>query len=81
MTSQTPVTLYASRTSSASRRVRAALLYKGVAFEESGVDLDTGEHRRPEFRRVNPLGVVPALAVVADGGADGGPSEQVFLSQ
>ncbi len=48
-------------------RVRIALALKGIAAEEVSVNLMQGEQLKPEYRAINPLGVVPAL--VADGGA------------
>lgn len=48
-------------------RVRIALALKGIEAEELSVNLMQGEQRKPEFRAINPLGVVPALVV--DGGA------------
>lgn len=45
----------------ATYRVRIALNLKGVAFEERTHDLTTGQQHSPEFRRLNPLGAVPAL--------------------
>ena len=48
-------------------RVRIALALKGVAAEEISVNLMQGEQGKPEYRAINPLGVVPAL-VTDDGG-------------
>ena len=42
-------------------RVRIALNLKGVAYEETFLDLDSGDQRRPDYRDVNPQMVVPAL--------------------
>jgi maleylacetoacetate isomerase len=47
-------------------RVRIALALKGVAAEEISVNLMQGEQTKPEYRTINPLGVVPAL-VTDDG--------------
>ena len=47
------------------RRVRIALLEKGVPYEDVIVDLPGGALRTPEFRRLNPFGQVPVLE---DGG-------------
>jgi len=47
-------------------RVRIALALKGIKAEELSVNLMQGEQRKPDFRAINPLGVVPAL-VVDDG--------------
>jgi glutathione S-transferase len=47
--------------SSASRRVRLCLEEKGLAYESHPVDLAKLEHHSPEYLRINPNGVVPAL--------------------
>jgi maleylpyruvate isomerase len=46
-------------------RTRIALALKGVAYEQSGVDLRVGDQRSERFLRLNPQGLVPALE--ADG--------------
>jgi glutathione S-transferase len=43
------------------RRVRIALLEKGLPWEDVQVDLPGGGHRTPEFRRLNPFEQVPVL--------------------
>jgi maleylacetoacetate isomerase len=53
--------LYGAARSSASFRVRIALAYKGLACESSFVSLSKGEHRTPQYRRVNTQGLLPAL--------------------
>jgi maleylpyruvate isomerase len=53
--------LYSYFRSSASYRVRIALALKGLAHEQVPVELRQGEQRRPEYRAVNPQGLVPAL--------------------
>ena len=53
--------------SSASRRVRLCLEEKGLAYESHPVDLAKMEHHAPEYLKINPNGVVPAL--VHDGRA------------
>ena len=50
----------------ASCRVRIALTLKAIAAEEISVNLMQGEHLKPDYKAVNPLGVVPSL-VVDDG--------------
>jgi len=57
--------LYEGVRSSASFRVRIALNLKGLPYESQVIDLRAGEHRRPEYARINPQQAVPALA---DGG-------------
>jgi maleylacetoacetate isomerase len=53
--------LHSFPASSASYRVRIALHLKGAPFETVTVNLTGGEHRLPAYRRINPLGRVPAL--------------------
>lgn len=47
--------------SSASRRVRLCLEEKGLAYESHVVDLAKMEHHSPEYLKINPNGVIPAL--------------------
>jgi glutathione S-transferase len=42
-------------------RARWTLQELGVPFEAVQVNLITGEHRRPEFLRINPAGKIPVL--------------------
>ncbi|WP_437574586.1 glutathione S-transferase family protein [Sorangium sp. So ce887] len=42
-------------------RARWTLQELGVDFEAIEVDLVAGDHHRPEFRKINPAGKVPAL--------------------
>jgi maleylacetoacetate isomerase len=62
------VKLYSYFRSSAAYRARIALNFKGIAYDMVPVHLirDGGEHKRPEFRAINPQMRVPAL--VTDGG-------------
>ncbi|GJE60905.1 maleylacetoacetate isomerase [Methylobacterium trifolii] len=53
--------MYGNWRSAAAFRVRIALKLKGVAYEETFIDLDAGDQHAPEFRRINPQGAVPAL--------------------
>lgn len=55
--------LYGYWRSSSAYRVRIALNLKGVDYEYRPVHLvrDGGEQNHPSYRRVNPLGLVPAL--------------------
>ena len=59
--------LYSYFRSSAAYRVRIALNFKGIAFENIPVHLvkDGGHNRRPEFRAVNPQMRVPVLVAPA----------------
>jgi maleylacetoacetate isomerase len=49
--------------SSAAYRVRIALNLKGIAYRSQAVDLPSGDQRSESFRRLNPQGLVPALAI------------------
>ena len=55
--------LYGYWRSSAAYRVRIALNLKGIAYEQASVHLvrDGGEQHRPDYRALNPQGLVPAL--------------------
>jgi maleylacetoacetate isomerase len=55
--------LYGYWRSSSSYRVRIALNLKGIDYRQEPVNLvnGDGEQTRPEYRAVNPLGLVPAL--------------------
>jgi glutathione S-transferase len=37
------------------------LYEKGVPFEEEKIDLATGAHKSPEYKKLQPFGVVPVL--------------------
>lgn len=62
--------LYNFWRSSCSQRVRIALNLKGIDYDYRAVNLWEGDQFTPEFERLNPLKLVPALvdadAVVAD---------------
>lgn len=53
--------LYGHPLSGHAHRPRALLRILGVPFEEVVVDLKSGEHKRPAFLALNPLGQVPVL--------------------
>lgn len=55
--------LYGYWRSSASYRVRIALNAAGIRYRPVEVNLLTGEHRDPAFRKRNPQGLVPALEI------------------
>jgi len=52
---------------SATYRVRVAFNLKGVRPRETNVDLDAGEQLGEAFRRINPMGAIPALIDHAPG--------------
>ncbi|HEY5898264.1 MAG TPA: maleylacetoacetate isomerase [Burkholderiales bacterium] len=58
--------LYTYFRSSAAFRVRIALNLKGMDYEPVFVHLAKGEHRKPEYAKVNPQALVPTL-VLDDG--------------
>ena len=43
------------------KKVRIGLAEKDLSFDTVSVDLAGGEHRRPEFLKLNPFGKVPVL--------------------
>jgi maleylacetoacetate isomerase len=53
--------LYDSWRSSAAYRVRLALNYKALIYEQVAINLRDGEQRTPEFLEINPQGLVPVL--------------------
>jgi glutathione S-transferase len=55
------IKLYTFPASSNSRKVRIALLEKGLEFERVNVDLTKKEHKSPEYLKIHPFGQVPAL--------------------
>ncbi len=57
--------LYTYYRSTSSYRVRIALALKGLEVNAIPVNLirDGGEHRKPDYRAINPQGRVPALRV------------------
>ena len=57
--------LYGFWRSLATYRVRVALALKGVAAEQVSINLLQGKQHAPEYRAINPQGVVPALYVDA----------------
>jgi maleylacetoacetate isomerase len=64
--------LYSYFRSSAAFRVRIALNFKGLAYEQVPIHLlrDGGEQKKPAYRAVNPQGRVPALVVETPGGGE-----------
>ena len=53
--------LYNAPQSTCSQRVRYALHAKRITFEEKKLDLFSGDQLTPEYLKINPNGVVPAL--------------------
>jgi len=58
--------MYGFWRSAAAFRVRMALNVKGIAFEETMINLDAGEQHAPDYIAINPQAVVPSL-FLADG--------------
>lgn len=54
-------TLYNAPQSTCSQRVRFVLNAKGLPYTEHKLDLFAGDQLKPEYLRINPNGVVPAL--------------------
>ncbi|KPM03944.1 maleylacetoacetate isomerase-like protein [Sarcoptes scabiei] len=54
--------------SSCSWRIRALLEYKRIPYEYRAINLLNGEQFSPEFLRINPLGLVPALQFQTEDG-------------
>jgi maleylacetoacetate isomerase len=57
------IRLYGFWRSQATFRVRAALNLKGLAYEETMLDLDAGEQLTPQHLARNPQGAVPVLSI------------------
>jgi glutathione S-transferase len=55
------IKLYSYGPSSHSRKVRAALIEKGLEFERVNIDLSKKEQKSPEYLKIHPFGLVPAL--------------------
>lgn len=56
-----PFILYNAPQSTCSQRVRFVLNAKALLFEQHKLDLFAGDQLRPEYLKINPNGVVPAL--------------------
>jgi len=69
-----PITLYFNPGSQPSRSVKAILTIMQVKYEGKVIDLMKGEHKQPEYLKINPLGVLPAIT---DDGFNLGESEAV----
>ena len=55
------IKLYTFPPSTNSRKVRIALLEKGLEFERITVDLTKREQKNPEYLQIHPYGQIPAL--------------------
>ena len=55
------IKLYTFPPSTNSRKVRIALLEKGLEFERVNVDLTKREQKNPEYLKIHPFGQVPSL--------------------
>ena len=55
------IKLYTFPPSTNSRKVRIALLEKGLEFERVNVDLSKKEQKNPEYLKIHPFGQIPAL--------------------
>ncbi|GAA0176235.1 transferase [Lithospermum erythrorhizon] len=55
------IKVHGSPISTATQRVLATLIEKGVEYELVLVDLSKGEHKHPSFLSLNPFGQVPAF--------------------
>jgi len=55
------IKLYTFPPSTNSRKVRIALLEKGLEFERINIDLSKSEQKNPEYLKIHPLGQIPAL--------------------
>lgn len=55
------IKLYTFPPSTNSRKVRIALLEKGLEFERINVDLTKREQKNPDYLKVHPFGQIPAL--------------------
>lgn len=55
------IKLYTFPPSTNSRKVRIALLEKGLEFERINIDLTKREQKNPDYLKVHPFGQIPAL--------------------
>ena len=55
------LTIYGSDLSAPANKVRFAANAIGIKYEYKRIDLRAGEHLKPEFLAVNPVGKVPAI--------------------
>lgn len=55
------IKLYTFPPSTNSRKVRIALLEKGLEFERINIDLTKREQKNPDYLKIHPFGQIPAL--------------------
>lgn len=55
------IRLYQSPPSTSSRKVRIALIEKGLDFQRVNLDLAKREHKNADYLKIHPFGQVPAL--------------------
>ena len=55
------ITLYHNNMSTCAQKVRFALAEKGVAWQGVHLNLRAGDQHRPDYLKLNPIGVVPTL--------------------
>ena len=55
------IKLYTFPPSTNSRKVRIALIEKGLEFERINIDLSKKEQKNPQYLKIHPFGQVPAL--------------------
>ena len=67
MTAADRFELFSYWRTSATYRVRVAFNLKGIAPRETNVDIDAGEQHGAAFRRINPMGGIPALVDHGEG--------------
>ncbi|KAJ6804377.1 glutathione S-transferase T1-like [Iris pallida] len=53
--------VYVDRMSQPSRAILIFCKVNGIEFEEVRIDIFKGQHRSPQFKEINPLGLVPAI--------------------
>jgi glutathione S-transferase len=55
------IKLYTFPPSTNSRKVRIALIEKGLEFERINIDLTKREQKNPDYLKIHPFGQIPAL--------------------
>ena len=57
------IVLYWNIASPYSRAIKALFDISGVSYTSKEVDLFNNEQKKPEYLKINPLGLVPAITV------------------